>query len=30
VYNTILAPLVLPAISRLIGERGGGRPGWEP
>ncbi len=30
VYNTILAPLILPPISRLIGERGGGRPGWEP
>ncbi|MBP1631742.1 MAG: rod shape-determining protein MreD [Actinobacteria bacterium] len=30
VYNTILSPLVLPPITRLIGERGGGRPGWEP
>ncbi|MCU0280890.1 MAG: rod shape-determining protein MreD [Acidimicrobiia bacterium] len=29
VYNTILAPLVLPPITRLIGPRGGGRPGWD-
>ena len=29
VYNTILAPLFLPPITRLIGERGGGRSGWE-
>ena len=30
VYNTILAPLVLPPLTRLIGEQGGGRRGWEP
>lgn|GEM_PF-993402 len=29
VYNTILAPLVLPPITRLIGPQGGGRPGWD-
>ena len=29
VYNTVLAPLVLPPITRLIGERGGGRRGWD-
>lgn len=28
VYNTVLAPLVLAPLGRLIGERGGGRPGW--
>ncbi|MBN2112535.1 MAG: rod shape-determining protein MreD [Acidimicrobiia bacterium] len=28
VYNVILTPLVLPPITRLIGERGG-RPGWD-
>ncbi len=30
VYNVILAPLILAPITKLIGERGGGRPGWEP
>jgi ACR3 family arsenite efflux pump ArsB len=30
VYNTILAPLVLPPLTRLIGERSGGRRGWNP
>ena len=29
VYNTVLAPLILPPVTRLIGARGGRRPGWD-
>jgi len=29
VYNTILLPLVLPPVTRLVGARGGGRAGWD-